>query len=117
MGVPKGPRLDTKHPRPWTLGSHLSGVFMTTLLQDSEPLCPLSRMGWWPPCCFAGHGRREQPGGAVVPATEVHGPRGQSLGHSLTICSLIWAQGAFLFMAARPLAKVLRTTRLRCRAC
>lgn len=35
----------------------------------------------------------------------------------LTICSLIWEQGAFLFTAARLLANILRTAQLRCWAC
>lgn len=38
-------------------------------------------------------------------------------GHPLTICSLIWEQGARLFIAAKLLAKVLLTAQLLCRAC
>lgn len=38
-------------------------------------------------------------------------------GHPLTICSLIWEQGARLFIAAKLLAKALLTAQLLCRAC
>lgn len=38
-------------------------------------------------------------------------------GHLLTICSLIWEQGALLFTAAKLLAKALLTAQLLCRAC
>lgn len=38
-------------------------------------------------------------------------------GHPLTICSLIWEQGALLFTAAKLLAKALLTAQLLCRAC
>lgn len=38
-------------------------------------------------------------------------------GHPLTICSLIWEQGALLFTAAKLLAKALLTAQLLCKAC
>lgn len=38
-------------------------------------------------------------------------------GHPLTICSLIWEQGARLFTAAKLLAKALLTAQFLCRAC
>lgn len=38
-------------------------------------------------------------------------------GNPLTICSLIWEHEAFLFDAAKPLAKALLTAQFLCRAC
>lgn len=38
-------------------------------------------------------------------------------GNPLTICSLIWEHGAFLFNAAKPLAKALLIAQFLCRAC
>lgn len=47
----------------------------------------------------------------------VEATAGTGTGLPLTICSLIWEHGAFLFTAAKLLANALLTAQLLCRAC
>lgn len=53
--------------------------------------------------------------GAGICSSE--GRDSKQAGNPLTICSLIWEHGAFLFSAAKPLAKALLTAQFLCRAC